>query len=203
MGSHAARELECVMNTRSPGTLILGGAALIIAGSFLPWVQVRTIFGTISANGTDGDGILTLVAGAIIAILGFTSLGRSDRGEAQGLLKFLTLAFLAGVLFVALTDFVNISEQVADKIGGIGPSYGPGLFVVIGGTAVAGVGAFRIPAASEKPLIAAEEAADSVGTDIGNDSSIAGLERLHDLHSSGAISDDEYQRAKDQLLGNG
>ncbi len=160
-----------------------------------------TGFGTFSANGIDGDGILTLIAGAIIGLLGFISLGRTERGEAQGLLRFLTLAFLAGVLFVALADFANISEIVADSIGGIGPSYGPGLFVIIGGAAIAGVGALRVPAETREPLLDTDgtRAADSGGDDSGH-RSVVDLERLHDLHASGALSDDEYQKAKNQLL---
>lgn len=56
-------------------------AAVAIVSAFLPWLQVRTGLGTISATGTDGDGQITLIAG-IIGLVAMWKAGRWLIGAA-------------------------------------------------------------------------------------------------------------------------
>ena len=44
---------------------------LVAVGSFLPWATVMSGFGQIDLAGTSGDGILTIVVGAVIALAAF------------------------------------------------------------------------------------------------------------------------------------
>ena len=52
-----------------PATLI-GAGALLILGSLLPWATVSAGFISASKNGTSGDGIMTLICGALVVGLG-------------------------------------------------------------------------------------------------------------------------------------
>lgn len=106
---------------------IVGGIAIAI-GSLLPWVTAQHIFGSTSFAGTDGDGLLTLVVGAIVALLAWL---RLDSSGGQ-----------AGVLIgCVLTGIIGLGV-VANTIGGSGSdvvlsSVGPGLYVVLIGAALA------------------------------------------------------------------
>jgi hypothetical protein len=42
---------------------------MIVIGSLLQWATVNTGFGSISAHGTDGDGVLTLASGMAVLVL--------------------------------------------------------------------------------------------------------------------------------------
>jgi hypothetical protein len=49
---------------RLAGWAAIGGGALVAIGSLMPWLSITAPFvGTISKNGTDGDGKITLVVG--------------------------------------------------------------------------------------------------------------------------------------------
>ena len=78
----------------------IGGAAFVIVGSLMPWATLNTVFGSISVNGTEGDGIITLIGGVITGIL------------------VLTKKYLASVVVSAITaavlvyDFFNVSNIV-------------------------------------------------------------------------------------------
>ena len=52
-----------------PATLI-GAGALLILGSLLPWATISAGLISASKNGTSGDGVLTLICGALIVGLG-------------------------------------------------------------------------------------------------------------------------------------
>ena len=49
--------------------LWLGGAVAVVIGAVLPWASLSTPFGTISKNGSDGDGILTMILGIATGVL--------------------------------------------------------------------------------------------------------------------------------------
>ena len=52
-----------------PRIAALVGAGAIIVGSLSPWATITSAFGSISVNGTDGDGVLTIVGAIVVAIL--------------------------------------------------------------------------------------------------------------------------------------
>lgn len=180
---------------------MIGGAALIIVGSFLPWAQIRSIFATLSVNGMDGDGILTLAGGVIIAVLGFTAIGKTERGESQSLLWYVSFPVTVGVAVIGLLNFANISEIIADPDALVAPGYGPGLFLIIGGAGLATIGALRIPRQQPGEPWTPTELPTNLG--VRDDAQITGLERLRDLHAAGEITDEEYRLAKSRLLSGG
>ena len=55
----------------SPRILVAAGAAAVIFGSLMPWVSISTGFGSITKNGIEGDGVITLIAGAVVLVLVF------------------------------------------------------------------------------------------------------------------------------------
>jgi drug/metabolite transporter (DMT)-like permease len=80
--------------------IVLGGAAATFIGSFLPWATGP--FG-ISASGTSGDGILTIILSVPMAIFGWLMLRRRWASIA---------AIVTSVLVVALMIFevVHLSQ---------------------------------------------------------------------------------------------
>ena len=108
----------------SPQTLLrIGyGACLVIAiGSIGPWATL----GFITASGTDGDGILTLILAVAAAAFLW-------RWSVVGKRRRLIAAAVAGALSLVITvyDTVNISNLV-DGPFGLDPSVGWGLIVAL------------------------------------------------------------------------
>ena len=99
---------------------ILGGL-LVILGSFLTWFSVtadasalggRSV--TISVNGMDGDGTITLVTGIVLVILGgvmFVMRGRNVTAIS-------IIALLAGVVaaIVAIYDITTAKSNATDSV---------------------------------------------------------------------------------------
>ena len=78
-------------------------AALAIAvGSLGPWAKVDTAFGTISVNGTSGDGPLTIVAAGLV-LAGFLS--------SVWVLRWVGAI---GALAVGSYDLINASSRFSD-----------------------------------------------------------------------------------------
>ena len=57
------------MSDRAKTNVLLGAAAVAALGSFLPWVTVTIFLGTVTANGMDGDGKITLGIAAVLALV--------------------------------------------------------------------------------------------------------------------------------------
>ena len=104
-----------------------GGAALAI-GSFLAW---GTAFG-IGVSGIDGgDGWMTLIGGAVVAVVGFMEYQGNSR-----LPGWLPWAGIVVGLGVALINFFDI-------LGTDGVSIGIGMWLMLAGGAAALVGMLR------------------------------------------------------------
>ena len=118
--------------------VIVGGVAVVLLGSFLPWATVSASFlGEVTVSGMDGDGVLTLLGGAVAGGLALSAfLGRAARWKVVTALVFAVL-----VALVALIDIVDINSRVADLEGeGLGAaidvSIGIGLWLtLLGGIA--------------------------------------------------------------------
>jgi hypothetical protein len=117
---------------------VMGGAAIVLIGSVLPWASVTTFVGTISVNGTNGDGVLTLIGALLIAGLAGPALwGLARRGLLIG-----ALVLSALVAVVALIDIADVSSRVADANGTglVHASVGFGLWLTLVGAIVATAG---------------------------------------------------------------
>ena len=108
--------------------VIIGAGALMVVGSFMPWVQS----GIVSLPGTQGDGIFTVIFGALVALIG---LAKRDT-RLTGILLLIISAIGA---FIPLNIIGSIDAELA----------GGGLFVTLlgGGLgALAGFGMTVAPA---------------------------------------------------------
>jgi hypothetical protein len=120
--------------------LMLGGAVLAAIGSLLPWANIRTIFGSIGVAGTDGDGVITLAAAVVLALLALLLLLQPQRaGSVTMYAAGLCAVLIAGV---GVYDFSNVSDGISEASGdGVSASVGAGLYLVVLGGAAAIVGA--------------------------------------------------------------
>lgn len=91
-----------------PARWLLGGAGALALGSFLPWAEV----GPFSVSGTDGDGVLTLGFGVLIAVVAWPSMQKAiGRGRS------ITASIAAGLaLVVCVYDVLNVSSSDNDFI---------------------------------------------------------------------------------------
>jgi hypothetical protein len=127
--------------------MIMLGGLVVAIGSILPWAKAESIFGTVSKNGTQGDGMITLVAGIVAILAGVIVLAAEKHNIA---VLFAALAAL-GILVVTIWNFVDISgrapglwtDYTAVKAGeGIYIALLSGALVLIG-TIVERVGALK------------------------------------------------------------
>jgi hypothetical protein len=112
----------------TPPWRIIGlvAAAVAVIGSFLPWVTARTIFGTLEAVGTEGDGQITLVL-AIVSVVGF-AISK----------PWLALIPAVGAALVAGNAWRNVASQlngVDNEF--VDASVGIGIYAVVAGGIVA------------------------------------------------------------------
>lgn len=110
-----------------------GSAAAIIVGSIMPWASMTTAFGTLTVNGTDGDGLITAAGGGLVLFLIFT----------RRYMLALVGALLTGAGLVY--DAMNISQAVGEAESKYATaSIGWGLYLAIAGAAVAIVSTFPL-----------------------------------------------------------
>jgi hypothetical protein len=113
--------------------LWLGGAAAVVIGAILPRASVATPFGTISKNGTDGDGIITMILGIATGVL---LVIRWNRARARGLtIAALVLSVLIG--FVAVFDMIDVKSRFSTSSVSLTASIGVGLWLTLLGAVAA------------------------------------------------------------------
>ena len=113
--------------------LWLGGAVAVVVGAMLPWASVATPFGTISKNGTDGDGIITMIFGLAAGVL---LLLRWNRAPARGLtIAALVVSVLIGV--VAVVDMIDVKSRFTSGSVSLSASIGVGLWLTLLGAVAA------------------------------------------------------------------
>ena len=121
--------------------LLVGGAALMILGSFLTWFTILGVSSSGFSSGDDDgskDGPIFLVLGLLLLGFGIAQLA------ARKVLAIGILAIIVAVsgLFAVLFDLSDVSDSVdlADSIG-IDASSGPGLWIILIGSMIALAGA--------------------------------------------------------------
>lgn len=120
------------------GIIVIVMGLVVIIGSILPWATAQSAFGSISKNGIEGDGKITLATGIITLLCGIAILISSKNSGWIGLAVIASLASLA----IAIIDLVDVSN----KLGSVSNQYvkasaGIGLYVVLVGGLVGIVGA--------------------------------------------------------------
>ena len=120
----------------------IAGGALMFVGSFLPWVTVTTIFGTLSRSGVDGngDGIISAGLGIAAALIGVALLKRVSRPLSLALTSPLSLALTGVAIVGGLLVYLDVTN-IQRRLGDLGTdaalaSVGIGLWVVGAGAAL-------------------------------------------------------------------
>lgn len=129
------------MTHRTAALITLAGGVVMAIGSFMPWLTARSAFGSVSTAGTDGDGVFTLIVGAVVALGAVVYLERDIPGLGRGLM---VTAGLGGI-GVAILDFTEASRRVSD-IGTnlVAASVGPGLYILFLGSCAVVFGSWRL-----------------------------------------------------------
>jgi hypothetical protein len=141
--------LEAIdMTTRQFAVLTIVGGILAAAGSLLPWATISSGFGTIDLAGTRGDGVLTLVLGAALALVGFVRYG----GQGPNWLAGLGTVIGLGVLAIGAYDYLNLQSRLSGSGNGIDAGAGVGLYLVILGGAAGLFGGMKGKAEPVTPL---------------------------------------------------
>lgn len=128
--------------SRSSGLLMLGGAALVVVGSFLPWITATAPFvGTVSRSLMDGgsDGvILDTLAGVVL----FMGLAMTLRGPTRlgGGLAILTLILVTGIVVFDYSDMQSRVSNATSESNLIIASVGAGPYASGIGVLVAAIG---------------------------------------------------------------
>lgn len=117
--------------------VVLAGG-LITLGSILPWVTASAVFvGSISVNGMDGDGKITVVLGVILLAIGFIGAGSGDMHPVTPIIPGLA------AIGVVITNYQNIQDSVREiQSSDVGTaSIGYGFWMIAIGGVVALMGA--------------------------------------------------------------
>jgi hypothetical protein len=141
--------LPAPMPQEAPSTAMLPAAVIVLvaglagaAGSFLPWGTVSNGFVRLEQSGMNGgDGWLTLVLGAAIAIGGFTTL-HGARGRTW-ITVLIGSVLLAGLAIFEIGDVTTKSVMSVINDGAI-IQVGIGLYVILAAGVVAAIASFGL-----------------------------------------------------------
>jgi hypothetical protein len=111
---------------------VLVGAAVAGVASMLPWVNVTAFIGTIQVAGTTGDGKISLVAAALLAILGFGMLSNREKGP-----PIVALLISVGLFGMSVWEYDHISSAADNEF--VAASPGIGVWLLGAGSLISGV----------------------------------------------------------------
>jgi hypothetical protein len=144
--SHAPGSPQVATTTaqtsRTDAYLLLAAAALVVAGSFLPWVKATAVLvGTITRSGTEGgDGWWSILLAVPLAIFAIRRLSASH-AQIPGLVALLFSAILGVLTVYEIADVSNKVSDVNDVAAGLARAeIGVGLWMLLIGTALAVIG---------------------------------------------------------------
>jgi hypothetical protein len=87
--------------------VVFAGAGVLVLGSFLPWVKASAGAFTVTKNGIEGDGVLTLILAGLAALL----FGVIKPRNVAAIVT-LIIGVLAGA--IAIYDIADISQRAND-----------------------------------------------------------------------------------------
>lgn len=106
----------------------LAATAVLIVSAFMPWASARAGIFSVTVNGTEGDGVITMLAGMALAIVLALNVYHVIPCMLAGI-----VTFIAGAigLFVAGYDMINISST-AGAADGVSASMEIGIILTFG-----------------------------------------------------------------------
>jgi DNA-directed RNA polymerase subunit RPC12/RpoP len=141
--AHEDRAVDVQNPQRSWAWALTAGGIAMVVGSVLPWrTATLPLVGTVNVAGTEGDGVITLVVGLLVALFGGLSVAR---GMGLGRI-ILVLVLVAGAALVTVSAYVSATDVVAEiNDDGVGrASVGIGLHLVALGVATGFFGGFGL-----------------------------------------------------------
>ena len=126
------------------GFLALFGAAAIIVGSFVPWVDIdgddadslvdnTLISGWRTSEDVVGDGVIFAAIGGVVAVLGLIVLFNKSNLALRIILILLALA-AAVLAVVEAVDIADLATTIEDFDGDATSTFGAGLIVIWAGS---------------------------------------------------------------------
>lgn len=135
------------------GWVVLVASALVIIGSLMPWATL----GVFSADGTSGDGVITLIVG-FVGVGGILLLGFSTWHPM--LTRVVTTLGVLCALATSFYDTVHVSSEHITFLGSqISPNVGSGLWLCLIGSIVATVALIIDWRNSKQPSVVGADAA--------------------------------------------
>jgi len=129
-----ARHLDAYLGA----ILVAIGGFTIMAGSMMPWATARTMFGTLSIAGTEGDGQLFLLGGLVLVVIAIVT--ALSRRTWLGVLQAIAAVLAA---MAAVSELLNVVGRLADESTRyVTVEPGIGLYVLALGGVLAAVGGF-------------------------------------------------------------
>ena len=119
---------------------MLIAAAIGVIAVFLPWATVKSVMGSVSANGLDGDdGVITLI---IVSIVGYLVFRNDKSEELTGNNLYLVVGGFGIAALIGIYDLSNASSSFPSVTNQyVSVNIGIGLYL----TALAGVAGAAIP----------------------------------------------------------
>ena len=139
--------------------LIFGGAAVLAAGSLLPWVKASVAFFTVTKNGTDGDGVLTLILAVLVPLI----FGLVTPRTAASAMAFMAGALAAVVAVYDIADLSKRAQNLLVRSGLVSANIGIGLILAAIGSLVIMVGAILAMKEARRASATAEVHTDGSG----------------------------------------
>lgn len=142
-GAQVSKSLDVTYPPATALIFAMIAAAALVIGSLLPWISVRSIFGTLNASGIEGDGVLTLVAGGLLGALSGVAWSKRNASKTTGILIVLLGAATGLIAFNVFSNVAGAADLNDDLVF---TAVGSGLWLVILGAAMAvgsGVAVFR------------------------------------------------------------
>ena len=133
--------------------LVIAGAVVAIVAAFLPWITATAAFvGSVSRNGLDGDGQITIVLGVAAVVLAVVAL----RGHSAPLAALVIVAGLGALIAViGVIDYVDAKNRIGDLTAEerqlIAISIGVGLYLTIAAGIAVVVGAVLGAVSQDRP----------------------------------------------------
>jgi hypothetical protein len=127
------------MKLRPATWTVIAASAVVALGSLLPWITAQVTFISVSANGTNGDGKITLICGLLV-VAAVLVLHLTDWVQSRILGQLIVGALLLVALGTSVYDMIHISTlHVGNALVQVTASPGIGLYLCLIGSIVAAV----------------------------------------------------------------
>lgn|GEM_PF-5012236 len=126
-----------ILTNQGQLTTLLGAVGLVV-GALLPWVTVASVFGSISVNGYEGDGIITGGIGLLILISALLTKGKAGK-------RYSVASAILGVIATLLVfwKISDVGSLAAENTDYVRTSVGSGLYLSAVGTILIIVGGLQ------------------------------------------------------------